>query len=160
MLDAELLGHYVKLSAQVLTGDAVTVLLVAAAVVVFSIGVVGKVLELKHTRAAQTIAIQGEIADALLRHPALVGLSLTPTARVPLWRGSPVTVKMAGVVPSRELRALALRAAERGTAGLLVRVRIKSRIRVVRSARARVVDFTVLATPPNGHATTSTRRAL
>jgi hypothetical protein len=139
-LDAELLGDYLRLSARTLTEDAVMAILVAAAVVVLGIGVLGKVLELKYKRAAQTIAVQGEIADSLLQHPALLGFPLTPTARVPLWRGSPVTVKVVGVVPSRELRALALRAAERGAADLLVVVRIKSSIRVVKSARARKVE--------------------
>jgi hypothetical protein len=139
-LDAELLGDYLRLSARTLTEDAVTAILVVAAGVVLGIGVLGKILALKHERAAQTIAVQGEIADSLLQHPALLGFPLTTTARVPLWRGSPVTVRVAGVVPSRELRALALRAAERGAAELLVVVRIKSSIRVVKSARARKVE--------------------
>jgi hypothetical protein len=48
-----------------------------------------------------------------------------------------VTVKVAGKVPSRELRTVALRAAERGAAELLVRVRIKSRIAIVKSKARR-----------------------
>jgi hypothetical protein len=110
------------------------VVLIAAAVVLL-VGVLGKVHELRDRRAAEAIAVQGEIADALLRNPALLGWPLVPIARVPLWRGSPVTVKLTGEVPSRELRALALLAAERGAAELLVRVRIKSRIGVAKSRR-------------------------
>jgi hypothetical protein len=47
-------------------------------------------------------------------------------------------VKVAGKVPSRELRTVALRAAERGAAELVVRVRIKSRIGVVKSRTRRI----------------------
>jgi hypothetical protein len=135
-LVAELLHDY--LLARVLSEDALTAVLVAAAAVVLVIGVLGKVLELKDKRAAEAIAVQGAIADALLRVPELVGLPLTPTARVPLWRGSPVTVKVAGKVPSRELRTVALRAAEQGAAELLVSVRIKSQIGLVRSKTRRI----------------------
>jgi hypothetical protein len=114
------------------------IVLVAAVAVVLIIVALGRVHELRDKRAAEAIAVQGEIADALLRDPALLGLPLTPTARVPLWRGSPVTVKVAGKVPSRELRTVALRAAERGAAELVVRVRIKSRIGVVKSRTRRI----------------------
>jgi hypothetical protein len=133
---AELLD-YLSLLAQALPRDPVTAVLVAAVVIVSIVGVLGRALELRDRRAAEAVAVQGEIADALLRDPALLGLPLTPTARVPLWRGSPVTVKVAGNVPSRELRTVALRAAERGAAELLVRVRIKSRIGVVKSKTRR-----------------------
>jgi len=109
-----------------------TVLLFGAAGMVLIFTVMGKVLELKDRRAAEAIAVQGEIADALNRDPALLTFPMTPTARVPLWRGTPVKVKVVGKVPSVELRKAALRAAERGASDLLVRVRIKSRIVVVK----------------------------
>jgi len=108
------------------------VILFGASAVVLIFAVMGKVLELKDRRAAEAIAVQGEIADALNRDPALLTFPMTPTARVPLWRGTPVKVKVAGKVPSAELRKAALRAAERGASDLLVRVRIKSRIVIVR----------------------------
>jgi hypothetical protein len=134
---AELVADYLRLPARALSGDPVTAVLVAAVAVMLILGALGRVHELRDRRAAAAIAVQGEIADALLRNPALFGLSLTPTARVPVWWGSRVTVKVAGEVPSRELRTVALRTAERGAAELLVRVRIKSRIRVVRSRTRR-----------------------
>jgi hypothetical protein len=133
---AEPLADHLKLLGDTLSEDPTMVVLVAAAAVVI-VALLGKVHELRDRRAAEAIAVQGEIADALLRDPALLGLPLVPRARVPLWRGSPVTVKVTGEVPSRELRALALRAAERGTEDLLVRVRIKSRIGVVKPRRRR-----------------------
>jgi hypothetical protein len=135
-LAAELVDQ-VRLRARALFEEPVTALLVAAVAVVVIVALFGRVRELRDRRAAEGVAVQGEIADALLRDPALLGLSLTPSARVPLWRGSPVTVRVAGTVPSRELRRAALRAAERGAAQLLVRVRIKSRIAVVRSKKRR-----------------------
>jgi hypothetical protein len=128
--------NYLKLPARVVSEDPVTAILIASVAIVLIIGVLGRVLELRDKRAAEAV-VQGEIADALLRDPALLGVSLTPTARVPLWRGAPVTVKVAGKVPSRELRTVALRAAERGAAELLVRVRIKSRIAIVKSKARR-----------------------
>jgi len=115
---------------QAMSEAAVAVILIGAAGVVLVFAFLGKVLELKDRRAAEGIAVQGEIADALYRDPALLGFSMTPTARVPLWRGTPVTVRVVGEVPSAELRKVALRAAERGASDLLVRVRIKSRIGV------------------------------
>jgi hypothetical protein len=134
---AELVIDSLRLPVRAMSADPVLALLVAAVAVLVAVGVLGRVSELRDRRAAEAVAVQGEIADALLRHPALLGLPLTPTARVPLWRGSPVTVKVAGSVPSRELRTVALHAAERGAAQLLVKVRIRSRIAVVRPRRRR-----------------------
>jgi hypothetical protein len=134
---AELIADYVMLSARALSDDPVTAVLVAAVLVMMILGALGRAHELRDRRAAAAIAVQGEIADALLRDPALLGLSLTPTARVRRW-GSRVTVKVAGDVPTRALRKAAIHAAERGASELLVRVRIQSRIRVVRSRGRRV----------------------
>jgi hypothetical protein len=134
---AELVADYSMLSARALSDDPVTAVLGAALAVMLILGALGRAHELRDRRAAAAIAVQGEITDALLRDPALLGLSLTPTARVRRW-GSRVTVKIAGEVPSRALRNAAIRAAERGAAELLVRVRIQSRIRVVRSRARRV----------------------
>jgi hypothetical protein len=135
---AELVADYLTLPVRALSDDPVTAVLVAAVAVMVILAALGRAHELRDRRAAAAIAVQGEIADALLQDPALLGLSLTPTAHIPAWWGSRVTVKVAGEVPSRELRTVALRAAERGAAELLVRVRITSRIRVVRSRTRRV----------------------
>lgn len=123
--------------AQALTDAPVATLLGAATALVLILVLMGKMLELKDKRAAEAIAVQGEIADALDRAPTLVGFPMTPTARVPLWRGTPVTVKVVGQVPSVELRRAALDAAEQAAAELLVRVRIKSRIGVAKPKKRR-----------------------
>jgi hypothetical protein len=123
--------------AQALTDAPVASLLGAATALVLILVLTGKMLELKDKRAGEAIAVQGEIADALDRDPTLVGFPMRPTARVPLWRGTPVTVKVIGQVPSVELRKAALNAAEQAAAELLVRVRIKSRIGVVKPKKRR-----------------------
>jgi hypothetical protein len=123
--------------AQALTDAPVASLLGAAAALVLILVLTGKMLELKDKRAAEAIAVQGEIADALDRDPTLVGFPMTPSARVPLWRGTPVTVKVIGHVPSVALRKAALDAAEQAAAELLVRVRIKSRIGVAKPKKRR-----------------------
>jgi hypothetical protein len=135
---AELVADSLRLPARALSEDPVMAVLVVAVAMVLILGALGRVHELRDRRAGAAIAVQGEIADALLRDPALVGLSLTPTAHVGAWWGSGVTVKVTGEVPTRELRKAALRAAERGAAELLVTVRITSRIRVVRSRPRRI----------------------
>lgn len=111
---------------------AVTLVLIVAAGLLLILGIVGKVLDLRLRRDGEGVAVKGLIAEALRRDPALLGLALTPTVRVPLFRGSPVTIRVAGQVPSDQLRRAALRRVKRAAAtDLLVAVRIKSRIGVV-----------------------------
>jgi hypothetical protein len=110
----------------------VGVVLTVAAGVSLVLGLVGKVLDLRLKRDGETVAVKGLIADALDRDPDLFGLPLTATVRVPLLSGSPVIIRVAGEVPSGELkRAVLLRVKRTATAELSVRVRIKSRIGVV-----------------------------
>jgi hypothetical protein len=49
-------------------------------------------------------------------------------AHVPLWRGSPITITVAGQVPSEDLSEAALRLIERGVAQLRQDVVVESRI--------------------------------
>jgi hypothetical protein len=65
--------------------------------------------------------------------PTRLELPLTATVRVPLWSGSPVTIRVFGEVPSSELKRAALLRVERAaTTERSVRARIKSsRIGVV-----------------------------
>jgi len=90
-----------------------------------------KMWDLKRKREGEAVVVQSQISDALLREPALFSLAVTPTAHVPLWKGSPVTVEVAGQVPSEDLRDAALRAIEREASRLRYDVRIESRIGVV-----------------------------
>jgi hypothetical protein len=114
---------------------AAIIVLIAAAGLLLILGVVGKVLDLRLRRDGEAVAVKGLITDALGREPALLRFPLAPTVRVPLWRGSPVTIRVAGQVPSDQLRRDALRRVKRAAATeLLVAVRITSRIRVVPTA--------------------------
>jgi len=113
----------------------VALVLILAAGLLLMLGLVGKVLDLRLKRDGEAVAVKGLIADALGRDPDLFGLPLSATVRVPFWSGSPVTIRVAGEVPSDELKRVALRSVKRAAkAELLVHVRIRSRIGVVPSA--------------------------
>jgi len=79
----------------------------------------------------QAVVVQARISDAVLRDPRLFSLPITPTARVPLWKGTPVTVEVAGQVPSEDLRDAAIGLIEREASQFGPEVRIESRIGVV-----------------------------
>ena len=111
------------------SGGAAVVILVIAMLVI--LGALVKILDLKRKREGEAVVVQAQLSDAVLRDPALFSLPITPTAHVPLWKGSPVTVEVAGRVPSDDLRLAALRVVEREASHLRPDVRIESRIGVV-----------------------------
>ena len=82
------------------------IVLVAALLVI--LGILVKLLDLKRKREAESVHVQAQVSDALLREPALFSLPITPTARVPLWSGTPVTVEVAGQVPAPGVRDMVL----------------------------------------------------
>ena len=110
------------------TAGAVIILVIAMLLI---IGVLVKIFDLKRKREGEAVVVQAQLSDAVLRDPALFSLPITPTAHVPLWKGSPVTVEVAGQVPSDDLRLAALRVVEREASHLRPDVRIESRIGVV-----------------------------
>jgi len=95
------------------------------------LGVLVKMWDLTRKRESEAVIVQSQISDALLQEPALFSLAITPTAHVPLWKGSPVTVEVAGQVPSDDLRQAALRVIEREASRLRSDVQVESRIGVV-----------------------------
>ncbi len=111
-------------------GATVGVVIVVVAVLLI-IGALVKIIDLKRKREGEAVVVQAQLSDAVLRDPALFSLPITPTAHVPLWKGSPVTVEVAGQVPSDDLRLAALRVVEREASHLRSDVRIESRIGVV-----------------------------
>lgn len=81
----------------------VTVALVGALVLAVAI------VDLRRKRRTQAIAIEGQIADALMREPRLRGTVVTTPVTVPLTgRGGP-TVEVRGEVEYPELREVAVR---------------------------------------------------
>jgi hypothetical protein len=114
-----------------------SLLLVLAAGLVLLIGLMAKVLDLRSRREGEVIAVRGVVSDALGGDPELFELPLTARVRVPFWRGKPVTIKVFGEVPSRDIERVAIRQLRRvADDGLSVRARIKSRLSVPRKRAA------------------------
>jgi hypothetical protein len=67
------------------------------------------IVDLRRKRRAQAIAIDGQIADALMREPRLRGTVITSVAHVPLAGRSGPTVEVRGEVEYPELREAAVR---------------------------------------------------
>lgn len=98
--------------------------------VVVLLGVAVKLYDLKRKREDEAIAAQARISDALLMDSTLAGLPLTPTAHLPLWKGSPLVVEITGAVPRPELREAAVDVARREMGRSRSDFRIEDRIAV------------------------------
>jgi hypothetical protein len=114
------------------SGTMTTAVVVALGIAVLVILVMlAKMADLRRKRETEAVVIQARISDAILRDPGLFNFPITPTAHVPLRKGSPVTVEVAGQVPSEDIRQAALRLIEREAAQVHHDVRVESRIGVV-----------------------------
>src|SRR5438094_10085975 len=91
-----------------------TVVVASLLAVLVVLGALIKMLDLKRKRDGEAVVVQARISDAVLRDPRLFSLLITPTAHVPLWKGSPVTVEVGGHVPSEDRRESAIPGASRG----------------------------------------------
>jgi len=119
-------------SGAVQSGSVTTAVVVASLLAVLVVlGALIKMLDLKRKRETEAVVVQARISDAVLRDPRLFSLPITPTAHVPLWKGTPVTVDVAGQVPSDDLRDAAVGLIEREAAQMGSEVRVESRIGVV-----------------------------
>jgi hypothetical protein len=67
------------------------------------------IMDLRRKRRSQAVAIEGQIADALMREPRLVGAVLTAVAHLPLQGRAAPTVEVRGEVEYPELREIAVR---------------------------------------------------
>lgn len=108
-------------------------MMVVAVVMLTMVVLVGlsvKLYDLKRKREDEAIAAQARISDALLMDATLAGLPLTPTAHLPLWRGSPLVVEITGAVPRPELREAAVDVAKREMGRSRADFRIEDRIAV------------------------------
>ena len=112
-------------------GTIVLILLVAGACVLL-LALIAKILDLRLRRDGEAIAVRGLMSDALERDPSLFGAPITVVrVRVPLWTGSPVTIRIAGQVSSDQLRKAVLESIRRAAkSDLTVAIRIKSRIKI------------------------------
>jgi hypothetical protein len=111
---------------------AIVLILLAAVACLLIVGLVAKMLDLRVRRDGEAIAIKGLISDALDGDPNLFETSITlARVRVPLWVGSPVTIRVAGQVPSDQLKQAVLQSIRRAAkSDLTVAIRIKSRIKI------------------------------
>jgi hypothetical protein len=96
---------------EVTTMEIIVVAAMLSLVVLLGIGV--KLYDLKRKREEEAVAAQARVSDALLMDASLAGLPLTPTAHVPLWKGTPLVVEIKGAVPRAELRSAAVDVARR-----------------------------------------------
>jgi hypothetical protein len=67
------------------------------------------IMDLRRKRQAEMVAIEGQISDALMREPRLMGATLTALAHVPMSSRSAPTVEIRGAVEYPELREIAVR---------------------------------------------------
>src|SRR5262249_31701478 len=67
------------------------------------------IVDIRRKRRAQAIAIEGQIADALVRGPGLAGGAITRVAHMPLSGRAAPTVEVRGEVEYPELREAAVR---------------------------------------------------
>ena len=111
----------VGLWSAVVLGLAALVLIVAMA----------KFFDLRRRRESEGVQLQAQVSDALLRDRALLGVSVTPTAHVPMWAGSPAVIEVSGDVPSPELRETVLRLVRQEASRVRSEVRIEDRISVL-----------------------------
>jgi hypothetical protein len=112
-------------------GTIVLILLAAGAGLLF-LGLLAKILDLQLRRDGEAIAVRGLVADVLDQDPNLFGASITIVrVRVPLWTGTPVTIRVAGQVSSDQLRKAVIESIRRAAKSeLIVAIRIRSRIKV------------------------------
>ena len=94
------------------------------------LGVAVKLYDLKRKREEDAVAAQARVSDALLMGANLAGLPLTPTAHLPLWKGSPLVLEIKGAVPRPELREAAVDVAKREVGRSRSDFRIEDRIAV------------------------------
>jgi hypothetical protein len=115
-------------SAPAAAGDTATTMMVVAVVagLLIIVGIGVKMFDLRRKRQAEAVQLQAQLSDALLREG---DLSITPTARIPLWAGGPVTVEVSGPVPtSPARREAALQLVEREAARIRPDVRVIDRL--------------------------------
>jgi hypothetical protein len=119
-------------SAATQSGAVTTVVVIVTLLgVLVVLGALIKFIDLKRKREGEAVVVQARISDAILHDSRLFSLAITPTARIPRWKGTPVTIEVAGQVPSDDLRQVVIRLVEREASQLAADVRIESRIGVM-----------------------------
>lgn len=92
------------------------------------VGIAVKLYDRKRKREAESVHLQAQVSDALMRDPVLAGLVLTPTAHVPTWGNGPATIEITGEVPDARAREFVLRVAHDEASRIRSDVRIEDRM--------------------------------
>ncbi len=114
-------------------GVAITVLIIA---VIIILGAIAKFIDLRRKRAEQSVALESQVSDALLRDQNFVGRSVTPTVHLPLFGGSPATIVLTGQVEP-QLREPALRLVQQEASRVRSDFTIEDRLSTVGAGRER-----------------------
>jgi len=88
-------------------GAALTIVFLVAIVAV--IVVVAKYVATRRKRFGDAAVLQAQLSDVIARESQFRGLVVTPKARVSAWCGTPITIEVAGDVPTPELREAVMR---------------------------------------------------
>jgi hypothetical protein len=87
-------------------------ILVLAVLVVGLISAGAWFYDQRRRRRDEARQLETQVMGAFQRDPRLTGLALTASASVPMTPGKPVTIALAGSVPSAELRRVVLQTAD------------------------------------------------
>jgi hypothetical protein len=116
-------------------GALAIVAIVIGLLVILAVSV--KLYDSKRRREAEAVHIQGRVSDALIQDSRFSSSLIVPTAEVPLWPRSPVTLVMSGEVSTPELREAAIRIAGSEAARIRSDVWVEDRLMVLPAAARR-----------------------
>jgi hypothetical protein len=116
------------------SGALMMVAVIVGLLVIVGVGV--KLYDLKRKREAESVHLQAQISDALLRDQGLFGMPVTPTVGIPLWSGTPAIIELVGEVDAPGAHEAALRIVREEASRVRSDFRIEDRIRVRESARS------------------------
>ena len=102
------------------------------------VGVAVKIWDAKRKREAEAVHLQSQLSDALMREADLFGLSITPTVKAGMRRGTPWIIEVTGQAPSQLVRDAALRVVRDEAARSTSSFEIVDRIEVRTEAARRV----------------------
>jgi len=120
------------------SSSAIVGLIILVAAVVIAVGIAVRLYDLGRRREQKALELQSRLSDAFFMSPSLSAAAITPTVYAPLWSRGPITIDVAGSVPSPELRDAALELVRRETSRSAQEVRIEDRI-LINPAMARSI---------------------
>jgi hypothetical protein len=117
-------------------GALVLVGLIVALVV--ALGIAVRLYDLQRRREQRAMELQARLSDAFLLEPSMSDMAITPTVHAPFWPRGPLTIELAGTLPTPEMRDAAIELVRRETSGVAQELRIEDRMTVNRRVARRV----------------------